>query len=151
MDPATSTAARDLEPVEDFFARYTGYLSSGDIEGLASIYNAVTPLATALLAAFVFQVEKLTRGQRLTRRPDFLVVQERGRRVSGSSYLLLALARPAAPQGAGARLGITVSKKVGKAAVRNQVKRWVRESYRRMSELAPAGTDLVVVARPRCR
>jgi ribonuclease P protein component len=91
--------------------------------------------------------EKFTRGQRLTRRPDFLVVQERGRRISGSSYLLLALARPGAAPGAGARLGITVSKKVGKASVRNQVKRWVRESYRRMSDLAPPGTDLVVVAR----
>src|SRR5690349_1026181 len=91
--------------------------------------------------------EKLTRGQRLTRRPDFLAIQERGRRISGSSYLLLALARPGALPGTGARLGITVSKKVGKASVRNQVKRWVRESYRRMSELAPLGTDLVVVAR----
>jgi ribonuclease P protein component len=49
--------------------------------------------------------------------------------------------------GARARLGITVSKKVGKAVVRNQVKRWVKESYRRMSELAPPATDLVVVAR----
>ena len=91
--------------------------------------------------------EKLARGQRLRRRPDFLVVQERGRRISGSSYLLLALARPGAAPGAGARLGITVSKKVGKASVRNQVKRWVRESYRRMSDLAPPGMDLVVVAR----
>jgi ribonuclease P protein component len=91
--------------------------------------------------------ETFTRGQRLTRRPDFLAVQERGRRISGSSYLLLALARAGAPRESGARLGITVSKKVGKASVRNQVKRWVRESYRRMSDLAPPGTDLVVVAR----
>jgi ribonuclease P protein component len=91
--------------------------------------------------------ETLTRGQRLRKRPDYLVVQERGRRVSGSSYLLLALPRPEAPDGACARLGVTVSKKVGKASVRNQVKRWVRESYRRMSDLAPQGTDLVVVAR----
>jgi ribonuclease P protein component len=92
--------------------------------------------------------EKLSRGQRLAKRPDYLAVQERGRRVSGSSYLLLALTRQGAPQGASARLGITVSKKVGKAAVRNQVKRWLRESYRRMSDLAPPGIDLVVVARP---
>jgi ribonuclease P protein component len=91
--------------------------------------------------------ETFTRGQRLTRRPDYLAVQERGRRISGSSYLLLALSRTGAPQETGARLGITVSKKVGKASVRNQVKRWVRESYRRMSDLAPRATDLVVVAR----
>jgi ribonuclease P protein component len=86
------------------------------------------------------------RAQRLARRPDFLDIQERGRRISGSSYLLLALRRPE-QTGARARLGITVSKKVGKAAVRNQVKRWVRESYRRMADLAPTGTDLVVIAR----
>jgi ribonuclease P protein component len=91
--------------------------------------------------------QRFVRGQRLARRSDFLTIQERGRRISGSSYLLLALRR-SSEDGTRARLGITVSKKVGKAAVRNQVKRWVRESYRRMSDLAPAGMDLVVVARP---
>jgi ribonuclease P protein component len=91
---------------------------------------------------------RLPRAARLTRRPDFLAVQERGRRVSGTRYLLFALRRPGAGSDRRTRFGITVSKKVGKATVRNQVKRWVRESYRRMSELAPEGTDLVVVARP---
>jgi ribonuclease P protein component len=91
---------------------------------------------------------RFTRVERLTRRPDFLVVQERGRRLSGSSYLLLALPRRVPSGLRRARLGITVSKKVGKAVVRNLVKRWVRESYRRMSGLVPEGLDLVVVARP---
>jgi ribonuclease P protein component len=100
----------------------------------------------------VARPHRFARRNRLARRPDFLRVQERGRRLSGSSYLLLALPHPP-PSSSGAgpkrpRLGITVSKKVGKAVVRNQVKRWVRESYRRMSGLVPAGMDLVVVARP---
>ena len=47
MDPATSPGARDLEPVEDFFARYTGYLSAGDIEGLADIYHYPALAVTA--------------------------------------------------------------------------------------------------------
>lgn len=101
------------------------------------------------------QGQTFPRRQRLTRRPDYLAVQEHGRRLSGSSYLLFALVRAPReqrdrPSGAHgrARLGITVSKKVGPAVTRNLVKRWVRESYRRMSTLAPAGTDLVVVARP---
>ncbi len=45
------------------------------------------------------------------------------------------------------RLGITVSKKLGKAHVRNFVRRRFREAYRLHEERFQPGWDLVVVAR----
>ena len=40
--------ATATESIEDFFARYTGYLTHGDIEGLASIYNYPDLAVTAM-------------------------------------------------------------------------------------------------------
>ena len=45
------------------------------------------------------------------------------------------------------RVGITVSKKLGKAHIRNRVRRRVREVYRLNEELFQPGWDIVVVAR----
>jgi len=92
--------------------------------------------------------ERLSRGDRLRARPCFLAVQHRGRRISGRNLVLYVLSRAEQDRKERARIGITVSKKVGNAVVRNRVKRWLRESYRRMAASAPGGTDLVVIARP---
>ena len=48
------------------------------------------------------------------------------------------------------RVGITVSKKLGKAVVRNRVRRRLREVYRLHEERFTPGWDIVVVARSRC-
>ena len=88
------------------------------------------------------------RANRVRRRVDFVGIQEQGSRFSGVHYLLCARRRSATETTANARLGITVSRKVGNAVERNRVKRWVRESYRRLQSMAPAGTDLVLIARP---
>jgi ribonuclease P protein component len=91
--------------------------------------------------------EGLGRHQRLQRRSSFLAAQQNGRRVSGRNLVVYAIPRLETPKAA-TRLGVTVSKKVGTSVVRNRVKRWIRESYRRMQQVAPAGLDLVVIARP---
>jgi ribonuclease P protein component len=100
--------------------------------------------------------ESFPRANRLRRRADFVAAQEQGRRFSSTNYLLLVRHRseservgpgPRQRPGTEPRLGITVSRKVGGAVDRNRVKRWVRESYRRLRTLAPEGVDLVVIAR----
>lgn len=86
---------------------------------------------------------RLTRTARLRRRREFLEVQHRGRRVFSGELLVLALDSGRTR----ARIGITVSSKVGNAVERNRVKRWIRVIWRELSADLPP-LDLVVVARP---
>ena len=48
------------------------------------------------------------------------------------------------------RIGITVSKKLGGAVVRNRIRRRLREVYRLNELRFTSGWDIVVVARSRC-
>ena len=48
------------------------------------------------------------------------------------------------------RVGVTVSKKLGGAVVRNRVRRRLREVYRLKEAKFAPGWDIVVVARSRC-
>ncbi|MCL4767551.1 MAG: ribonuclease P protein component [Hyphomicrobiaceae bacterium] len=48
----------------------------------------------------------------------------------------------------GARLGFTVSKKVGRAVVRNRIRRRLKAAARELMALAHPGVDYVIIARP---
>ena len=48
------------------------------------------------------------------------------------------------------RVGLTVSKKLGCAVVRNRVRRRLREVYRLNEDRFTPGWDIVIVARSRC-
>jgi ribonuclease P protein component len=63
----------------------------------------------------------------LTRRADFVAVN-RGIRVSRPGFVLLAHPN----EGLGKRYGVTVTKKIGNAVVRNRMKRRFRELLRAM-------------------
>lgn len=49
--------------------------------------------------------------------------------------------------GKGNRLGITTTKKIGKAVTRNRARRVILESYRLLEDKIPSGWDMVIVAR----
>ncbi|MBX7191760.1 MAG: ribonuclease P protein component [Sandaracinaceae bacterium] len=81
---------------------------------------------------------------RLKRREDFRRVQETGRKHHSPHFLVVVLVRD--DQGP-ARIGITVTKKVGNAVQRNRVKRLVREVFRRERARFPEGCDVVFIAK----
>ena len=88
--------------------------------------------------------ERRKRG-RLTRSGDFDRVYRDGS--SRANRHLVVYSFPTEP-GSDPRLGISVSRKVGKAVTRNKVKRSLREAYWALAERLPAGHDFVIVARP---
>lgn len=82
------------------------------------------------------------RGEKyLTKRAQFGLVYDKG-----TSWLSRAVVMKSLPNGlAFSRYGITVSRRVGKAVVRNRVKRWLREILRQTP--LPPGWDLIFIAR----
>ena len=92
--------------------------------------------------------ERRKRG-RLSRSGDFDRVYRDGRSHANRFLVLYTFPRPEVSEEVDeARLGISVSRKVGGAVERNAVKRSLREAFRAVDEGLPADHDFVVVARP---
>ncbi len=85
---------------------------------------------------------------RLTKRAEFQRVS-RGRRKTVDAFSLQSARREAADQGpTGARFGLTVTKKVGNAVVRNRIRRRLREALLAARPLeAREDHDYVLMAR----
>ena len=79
---------------------------------------------------------------RLRKRSEFLSLKDSAQKYVSRGILVVWRANNLAH----ARLGVTVSKKVGCAVTRNRIKRFVRETFRNNLLLLPA-VDLNVIAR----
>jgi ribonuclease P protein component len=96
---------------------------------------------------------RFRRPDRLLRSSDYRRVSKQGRRIASREFVVLIT--PTAARGSlgpanGAftrRIGITVSRKVGNAVVRNRLKRSVREWFRRNRDALAGDIDMVVIAR----
>jgi ribonuclease P protein component len=81
---------------------------------------------------------------RLRKRNQFLKVQQKGMRLSTEYLLVYAYLKKDAFAN---RIGITASKKVGKAHDRNRIKRLIREAFRHSTLRHGQFWDIVVVAK----
>jgi ribonuclease P protein component len=83
--------------------------------------------------------------QRLRTPADFAAAREKAERGWPHRLLVVYLA----PNDLGVvRVGITVSGRVGKAVVRNRVRRRLREALRRRRNQLQPGLDVLLIARP---
>ena len=87
--------------------------------------------------------ERFPKSKRVVRQRDFDRLFKTGRVIADSVLVIHtaanSLSRP--------RLGISMSRKVGNAVMRNRWKRLIREAFRRLQHILPGSVDYVV--RPR--
>jgi len=87
---------------------------------------------------------RFSKEERLIKNSDFQRVYAEGSRHSNEDFILYV---HTAQEGRGRRLGISVSRRLGGAVIRNRIKRLVREVYRERKSRLADNIDIVVVPR----
>ncbi|MCF8111010.1 MAG: ribonuclease P protein component [Desulfobacteraceae bacterium] len=87
--------------------------------------------------------QRLRKTERLLKRGEFLDLSRQAHS-TGNRYFVAAFKRNGL---CFSRLGITVTRKTGKAVVRNRIKRLVREFFRQNRHLLTTGLDINVIAK----
>jgi len=87
--------------------------------------------------------EKFPKHARLRKRLEFLSLSRGGKKIHSPHFLIITQ-----PNERGeARLGLTVSSKVGNAVLRNRVKRLLRECFRKYRHQIAPNQDVLIIAR----
>ncbi|MFM1653482.1 ribonuclease P protein component [Brevibacillus sp. B_LB10_24] len=81
---------------------------------------------------------------RLKKNEDFQIVFQKGKSAANRQFVIYALTNR---EQSGFRAGISVSKKIGNAVVRNRVKRLIRQAIAHLEEQIMHSKDLVIIAR----
>ncbi|MGG3956914.1 ribonuclease P protein component [Bhargavaea massiliensis] len=81
---------------------------------------------------------------RIKKNDEFQEVFKQGTSVANRQFVIYVLDKP---EQAYFRIGLSVSKKIGKAVVRNRVKRYVRQVFHEERDRIQTGKDYVIIAR----
>jgi len=84
-----------------------------------------------------------TKADRILKRHEFIALANSGRRIQNEYFI--AVFSPG--RNGRSRLGVTVTKKVGKAVKRNRIKRLVREFFRLNRQFISGAWDINIIAK----
>ena len=90
--------------------------------------------------------EGFPRHYRIVRPADYRAIYDRGMKLSSGRFVLFCRSNQLSHH----RLGLTVSRKIGSAVLRNRIKRRFREIFRRAFRDIPNHFDIVVNAKRKC-
>lgn len=85
----------------------------------------------------------MDKSERIKKNSQFRFIYSRGKSYSNDKLVLYIFRNKKNIN----RIGLSVSKKVGKSVVRNRIKRLIKESYRLNKDMYRSGYDLIFIAR----
>lgn len=86
----------------------------------------------------------MKKSYRVKKEAEFQTVFHTGKSTANRQFVVYVLAKPEQKH---FRVGLSVGKKIGNAVVRNQVKRYIRQSLLELKEETVAPIDFIVIAR----
>jgi ribonuclease P protein component len=81
---------------------------------------------------------------RIKKNTDFQFVFKKGKSFANRQFIIYVLKKENQDK---FRIGLSVSKKIGKAVKRNEIKRYIRQSFHEFKESVDSGNDYVIIAR----
>lgn len=81
---------------------------------------------------------------RIKKNDEFQLVFQKGESFGNRQFVVYVLDKPSQDF---FRIGLSVSKKIGNAVVRNQIKRYIRQSFLELKDDIKEGKDYVIIAR----
>ena len=81
---------------------------------------------------------------RIKKEDDFQLVFKKGQSSANRQFVVYVLEKPEQEH---FRIGLSVSKKLGNAVVRNQIKRYIRQAFLELKDDIDVGKDYIIIAR----
>lgn len=82
--------------------------------------------------------------QRVKKNSEFQEIFSKGQSFANRQFVVYFLKKEEQPS---FRIGLSVSKKIGNAVMRNQIKRYIRQSFLELKDEVKEGFDYVIIAR----